>query len=284
MEYLFTNREILNFKRRQPYKGMHKAINLVWVTVLLLPLISCEKVIQLNLKDSGAKIVIQGNIYDQPGPYTVKISSSVSFDASSSYPPITGARVVISDNVNQSEVLTESFSGTYVTSKLKGLPGRTYSLSVKTGTDSYQASAVMPYAVGIDSVYFATSPFSGEVQTAISFRDPIFSVDYYRMVYFINKVQQKPFYVIDDELFPGVQIHYALSSRNSDIKLKQGDQVMVWLESVDPGVFEYFRTAGSDSGESASPANPVSNISNGALGYFNACSVRKISAIVPKLP
>ena len=278
MEQLIQNRNTRNFR------GGRKAISCLMIASLLVLLFSCEKVIHLDLKNAGAKIVIQGNVYDQPGPYTVKISSSVSFDASSSYPPITGARVVISDNINQSELLTESSSGTYVTSKLKGLPGRTYTLSVKTGTDSYQASAVMPYAVGIDSIYFATSPFSGEVQTAISFRDPIFSVDYYRMVYFINKIQQKPFYVIDDELFPGVQIHYALSSRNSDIKLKQGDQVMVWLESVDPGVYEYFRTAGSDSGESASPANPVSNISNGALGYFNACTVRKISAVVPKLP
>ena len=278
MEQLIQNRNTRIFR------GGHKAISCLLIASLLVLQFSCEKVIQLDLKNAGAKIVIQGNVYDQPGPYTVKISSSVSFDASSSYPPITGARVVISDNINQSELLTESSSGTYVTSKLKGLPGRTYTLSVKTGTDSYQASAVMPYAVGIDSIYFATSPFSGEVQTAISFRDPIFSVDYYRMVYFINKIQQKPFYVIDDELFPGVQIHYALSSRNSDIKLKQGDQVMVWLESVDPGVYEYFRTAGSDSGESASPANPVSNINNGALGYFNACTVRKISAVVPKLP
>ncbi len=278
MEYLSQKMSNQNFK------SLRKAINFMLVATSLLLLISCEKVIHLDLKNAGAKIVIQGNVYDQPGPYTVKISSSVSFDASSNYPPIAGARVVISDNINQSELLTESSSGTYVTSKLKGLPGRTYTLSVKTGTDSYQASAVMPYAVGIDSLYFTRSPFSGEVQTAISFRDPIFSVDYYRMVYFINKVQQKPFYVIDDELFPGVQIHYALSSRNSDIKLKQGDQVLVWLESVDPGVFEYFRTAGSDSGESASPANPVSNISNGALGYFNACTVRKISAVVPKLP
>jgi len=278
MEYLSQKMSNQNFK------SLRKAINFMLVATSLLLLISCEKVIHLDLKNAGAKIVIQGNVYDQPGPYTVKISSSVNFDASSIYPPVSGATVIISDNVNQSEVLTESSSGTYVTSKLKGLPGRTYSLSVKTGMDSYQASAVMPYAVGIDSIYFATSPFSGEVQTAISFRDPIFSVDYYRMVYFINKVQQMPFYVIDDELFQGVQIHYALSSRNSDIKLNQGDQVMVWLESIDPGVYEYFRTAGSDSGESASPANPVSNISNGALGYFNACSVRRISAVVPKLP
>ena len=64
--------------------------------------------------------------------------------------------------------------------------------------------------------------------------------------------------------------------------LKKGDIVTVWLESVDKGVYDYFRTAGREDGQSASPSNPVSNISNGALGYFSASAVRKISLTVDK--
>lgn len=247
---------------------------------LTLTFASCERVIQLDLKNSTPKIVIQGNIYDQPGPYTIKISNSVNFDVSSIYPPVSGARVVISDNFGQNEVLTETTSGTYLTAKLRGVPGRTYSLSVKAGNETYLSSATMPYAVPMDSIYFSKSLFSGEKLTTIRLLDPPFTVNYYRFVYFINNVQQKVFYVLDDELFQGASIRYALLSRGSDIKLVKGDHVLVWLESIDHGVYEYFRTAGSDEGESASPANPVSNISNGALGYFNACSVRKIAAMV----
>ena len=247
---------------------------------LILTFVSCERVIQLDLKNSTPKIVIQGNIYDQPGPYIVKISNSVNFDASSNYPPVSGAKVVISDNFGQNEVLSETTAGSYLTSKLRGVPGRIYSLSVKTGDETYLSSATMPYAVAMDSIYFSKSLFSGEKLTTIRLLDPPFTVNYYRFVYFINNVQQKVFYVLDDELFQGASIRYALLSRGSDIKLAKGDLVSVWLESIDHGVYEYFRTAGSDEGESASPANPVSNISNGALGYFNACSVRKISARV----
>lgn len=250
------------------------------LVALILTFVSCERVIQLDLKNSTPKIVIQGNIYDQPGPYIVKISNSASFDASSNYPPISGAKVAISDNVGQNEVLSETIAGTYLTSKLRGVPGRTYSLSVTTGNDTYLSSTTMPYAVAIDSIYFSKSLFSGEDVTTVRILDPPFVVNYYRFIYFINKVQQKVFYVLDDELFQGATIRYALFSRGTDIKLAKGDLVSVWLESIDHGVYEYFRTAGSDEGESASPANPVSNISNGALGYFNACSVRKISALV----
>ena len=64
--------------------------------------------------------------------------------------------------------------------------------------------------------------------------------------------------------------------------LVAGDSIKVWLECIDHGVFEYFRTANRDGGHSTSPANPVSNITNGALGYFNACSVRKKVFIYPE--
>jgi hypothetical protein len=241
---------------------------------------SCEKVIHLDLKNSTPKIVIQGNIYDQLGPYIVKISNSVNFEASSNYPPVSGANVTISDNTGQNEVLKEPTAGTYITSKLRGVPGRTYTLSVKIGNQNYLSAATMPPAVAIDSIYFSSSLFSGEMITTVRLLDPPFIANYYRLVYFINRVQQKAFYVLDDELFQGATIRYALLSRGNNIKLVKGDQVTVWLESIDHGVFEYFRTAGSDGGESASPANPVSNISNGALGYFNACAVRKITTTV----
>jgi hypothetical protein len=69
-------------------------------------------------------------------------------------------------------------------------------------------------------------------------------------------------------------------SLDNDNKLESGDNVTIWLECMDKFAYEYFRTAGSEGGQSTSPSNPTSNISNGALGYFNACSVRKISIIV----
>ena len=65
----------------------------------------------------------------------------------------------------------------------------------------------------------------------------------------------------------------------ADPDLVKGDVISVWLECIDKGVFEYFRTANSEGGQNASPANPVSNITNGALGYFSACSVSKDSII-----
>ena len=102
------------------------------------------------------------------------------------------------------------------------------------------------------------------------------------MIYIVNNVEIKAIYVLDDELYQGATIRYSLMPRGYDIILDNGSNVVVWVESIDQNVYEYYRTSVSEGGQSASPSNPVSNISNGALGYFNACSERKISRIVGK--
>jgi hypothetical protein len=65
--------------------------------------------------------------------------------------------------------------------------------------------------------------------------------------------------------------------------ISSGDYVTVALQSIDKGVYEYFRTLNqaNNSGQSATPANPVSNFSNGALGYFSAYAVKVKSIFIP---
>lgn len=253
-----------------------------WLFVSLLVLSSCEKVIQLNLPTSASRVVIQGNIYDEPGPYLISVTSSVNFDETSDYPPVTGATVTISDNAGQTEVLSEPAPGFYYSSKLQGIADRSYSLSVKTREKVFEAVAKMPPPVDIDSIYFSKSPYTGYKIPTIKFNDPPGMKNYYRVVYFINDTRQEEFYVLNDDIFQGLTIKYSLIPRESEIKLVEGDKVTVWLESVDFGVYQYFLTAASEGGQTSTPSNPVSNISNGALGYFNACTVRRISATVGK--
>ena len=254
---------------------------LIFGVVLFSLFTSCQKVIKLELNTSAPQIVIQGNVYDQPGPYTVKISKSVNFDESNVYPPVTGATVIISDNIDNSENLTETSSGTYVTSELMGVPGHSYTLTVKADSQIYIATSTMMNPVEIGSIYFKKNLFGDNLDATIDFTDLGIISNYYRLIYFVNNVQQTDINVTDNKLYEGQTITYSIVPQDTDNKLKTGDDVTIWLEAVDKGVYEYFRTAGRRGGQSASPANPTSNISNGALGYFNACSVRKIASVVP---
>jgi hypothetical protein len=257
---------------------------IVFLIVSCLVFYSCEEVIDLNLDTSSAQIVVQANIYDQPGPYTVKLSQTVDFDMTSIYPPVSGAMVIISDNHGNTDTLIENTSGTYIATKLIGTPGYTYTLTIITEGKTYTAISTMAEAVNIDSIYMEESMFTGQNQVGIKFKDPTNIKNYYRIIQFVNNEQKNVFYTMSDELYDGKEIKYSIipmESNNNDEKLKTGDSVTVWLESVDKGVYDYFRTAGGDMTQSSSPANPTSNISNGALGYFNTNSVRTASIVVP---
>ncbi len=258
-----------------------------WNTILLIlvalfALNSCKKVIHLDLNTASPQLFIEGNIYDHPGPFSVKLYYSVNFDQSNIYPPAVGAIVSISDNVGNSEQLTERSPGVFYTLPWRGVSGRTYSLNVKVGDKTYSASSTMPASTSIGSIYFQRSLFGNDIFTGIDFSDNGNSSNYYRLVYFVNNVQQPDIHVTDNRLSQNNTISYLIRPSDTDPKLVMGDRVAIRLEAIDKGVYEYLRTAGHLGGQSASPANPISNINNGALGYFNASATRTLSAIVPK--
>jgi hypothetical protein len=56
------------------------------------------------------------------------------------------------------------------------------------------------------------------------------------------------------------------------------------MNCVDKNVYDYFFTlsgvTGNNGFQTATPANPVSNISNGALGYFSAHTTQRVKVEV----
>ena len=63
----------------------------------ILFLSNCTQVIDIDLNNSDPKIIVEGSITNEAGPYFVKLSKSVNFDQSNSYPPISNAVVTSSD-------------------------------------------------------------------------------------------------------------------------------------------------------------------------------------------
>jgi len=241
---------------------------------------SCQKVIHLDLSSSVPQLVIQGNVYDGAGPYAVTISKTVDFDTPNVYPAVTNATVTISDNAGQSEVLSESTDGTYVTSNMQGVIGRTYTLTVLLDGKTYTASSTMPDPVNIDSIYFKKS-LLGRGTLVIDINNLPNKDNYYRVIHFVNDLQATGFSVFSENTNDVEKISFSFlpttdtTGTSTTQKQEKGDVITVWLETIDKGVFQYFHSANSEGGQNASPANPVSNISNGALGYFSASSVRK---------
>ncbi|MBK8582689.1 MAG: DUF4249 domain-containing protein [Flavobacteriales bacterium] len=115
---------------------------------------SCEKVIDLPVADATPHLVVEGNVFDGPGPFTVHLTRTASFCNSDAPPSVQGAHVRISDSDGNSEDLIEGANGIYTASALTGIPGRRYFLDVESEGKTYTASNTMPEPDPIDSITY----------------------------------------------------------------------------------------------------------------------------------
>mgnify|MGYP006196852493 CR=1 FL=1 len=109
-----------------------KNIKISFVYLLILVgITSCEEVIELDLATTEPKVVIEGIITDQPGPYTVTIKKTADFYDRNNFPAGTGATIIITDDVGNVDFLKEVEDGVYQTHVWEGVAGRTYNLTVE---------------------------------------------------------------------------------------------------------------------------------------------------------
>lgn len=250
------------------------------IPFLLLPLIllfGCKKVIDVKLKNANQQIIITGEVNNLSGPYKVTISRSVDFTSDNNFPPVSGAFVTISGN-GIVDTLSEDGPGIYFTNTLAGRPGKSYSLFVKSGNNIYTATSTMPQPVYLDSLSFILGR-SDNIYAVANFQDPAETDNYYQFIQYTNGEafrNGRGNSVFDDRLSNGRYISMALYDDSSDIR--SGVTTTVQMNCVDKNVYNYLNELLQISGygggfASPAPANPESNITGGALGYFSANTV-----------
>lgn len=252
---------------------------------LILMTVACKKVITLNLKNTSPQIVIQGIVTNNPGPYTVQISKTVDYAVQNIFPPVTGALVIIKDNtINITDTLQETSPGIYTTDTLlQGTPEHTYTLFVLAEGRQYLASSTMPQQVSLDTIGFMnTTLVATNVLNAIpSFQDPAGIDNYYVFLQSSNKPQSNKIFTLSDRLSDGKYITIPLFNDKS--YFNTGDTVWLEMRCVDKESYHYFNELSHLTNPAdlpTAPANPTSNISNNALGYFSACTVQNKTVVV----
>ena len=249
---------------------------------------SCEKVIDLNLNSTSKKYVIEGNITDAPGTCAVKITQTKDFNENNDFPGVSGAVVTISDNGGTPVTLTESTAGLYQTTTINGTTGHTYTMTVTVNGQTFTASSTMPVFVPFDSIFVENSAFGGNRKVAsVVYTDPVGLGNGYHFIEYKNGVQESTVFARDDEFSDGRKVTAELltfgGSDDDDDKKKinTGDTVRVVMECIDPAMYKYWHSIDAASGDSnsATPANPVTNITGGSLGYFSAHTVSERSIV-----
>ncbi|MGM9507934.1 DUF4249 domain-containing protein [Larkinella sp. GY13] len=282
----------------------------------------CMHVVDIELESSSGKVVIEGQLSNEPGGNYVRVTLSdpaktgLIWDKDQAV-PLGDALVVISDDQGQVDTLKqeygsgdERFTGYYLPRTIKGIPGRTYLLTVQVGSQMYRATSYMPLVPPIDSVqvrYVENGKFSG-YQPIYYFQDVPSVKNYY-----LTKVcfdQDYPYYksyqvgincgldgrvwnfsVVDDQyvkpdsvglnvnLGPTPSTYFIPSLRPGDYQAK--------LYSLNKEAFAYYEALinsfSNDGGVySPTPASPPTNIQGGGLGFFNTSAVTIRSFSIPE--
>lgn len=253
--------------------------------MLTLALTSCEEVIDYELDTAETKLVIEGLITDQPGPYHVRISNTKGFLDEGMTPGVNGAMVIVSDNHGTTDTLQQVSEGLYQTTKLQGKAGYTYYLKALVNGKEYTAQSYLPTVSPIDSLTFEYQESMNEEDKGfhpfIHFRDPAGKGNYYRLNIFVNDVlAPDELAVLSDEIYDGNYGHADLG-----FALKKGDKLKVELHGIDKPAYKFWLALMNQQNAvggpfESTPANAPFNISNGAIGYFGASSVSSIEGTV----
>lgn len=259
--------------------------------LILLFLTACEKVINVDLNEAAPRIVIDGLIDNGPGPYKVMISKSGSYFNQPTLPIVSGALVIIADNTGITDTLAERAPGVYLTSRTRGIPGRTYTLTVLSDNIEYTGTSTMFNYVSIDSLSFIRTEtqhfnFSGgsgnekNVSLYCYFKDPP-EKNFYRLKVFPEDTTDFDRYrLFDDQYTNGEETELRVGY------VVEGDTLRIDLLSLDKSTYGYYRTLEdllhSNPVFGSTPANPDTNLSNGALGYFGSCAVSTRKIVITK--
>jgi Domain of unknown function (DUF4249) len=253
--------------------------------LLFTQFFSCYRdIIDLDLGDFAPQIVIESIITDQPGPYLVRISKTGELNQFSNFPWVSGAEVILQDNSGNSETLIETATGQYKTRNLQGIPGRTYDLKAKVEGKEYAAVSRMPEPLFMDYISFQNLGWGYIMVCAFTDRQGI--EDFCRIKIFKNGELAER-YLYQGKYNDGEQIVID----DFETYFSAGDQVRVELFTINKETFVYLSQLNPDEGGGdydpnypeymvVSLSNPKSNLSNKALGYFSAQSVRNYTRIV----
>jgi hypothetical protein len=247
------------------------------VAVIALSIAGCKKEIQLDLNSKEEKIVIEAEFSASAKINTVKISKTLNFYDTNDFPQVSDAMVTIKNSLGYEEALTLGSPGNFYTKNFIGVPGSSYSLTVEHHGVLYSATSIMPQEVSLDSIIMSYDDES--IGFLPLYVDIPGQLNYYRIVLYRNDLRIKNSYYFNDDFGDGeinLQPVYALSA-----DYKSGDTVKLDLQSVDQATYAYFSSKAQTANlESAAPANPITNMSGGALGFFSVFGSQTKSVVI----
>ncbi len=285
-QLLIMNSSIQNhaslFSRINPF--IFPSMNRPAFLLLLLTTLwasACTEVIELDLNDTSPRVVIEAVLAADEGHISVRISRSGSYTNPGTYPFVTGAEVLLSDDNGNEWLLPETAAGHYTLSSLPAGSASQYTLIIRAEDQSFLAVSAVPKALPVDSVTFL---FSSGPQAGNTYQ-PVF--------YFDNPEGMKPYiqaagsrqaFPEDISLYlPGPNAMTASSLVLPQVRMEKGDPWVFDLRFVTQDTYQTLSDLADITGQSLGPAstapsNPDSPWTGDALGYFQVYASTRVAA------
>lgn len=253
-------------------------------------LISCQKVINVDLNEANSNIVIEGIYTAEDSTVRVTISLTSSYFNSNPPPIVDGAIVSITDFSGLSINIPHIGNGIYELENYIPNFNSTYTLNVTNNGISYSAQCDLTNIVPLDDMTYELFPgFFGEdggYVVYLNFIDPINITNHYQIVLSLNGEEFNSIdetFTQDDLFTDGNPVSRPLFLNDF---FQINDTIGMELRSIDKDIYYYLNETisivGANGASAAAPANPNSNWNNNALGYFSAYgNSRKETIIIP---
>lgn len=259
---------------------------MVFLIFIFIGSTACEKVIDLELNDANPQIVIQAELWSGINDFKVKIDKTRSFYKDEPQKIVADAIVILEELGGEKHNLSYTGEGYYTLPDYTASSGKTFKLTVEHEEDIYEAYSEMVPRVDLDSVNYEFIPGlfgqPGGYFVFMYYTDPTEPGNYYRAYSWKNgeaQLTSEDFWLNDDSFTNGNEVSIPLFTQF----FEKGDTVDIRFASIDAQVYDYFSTlseVASDGGNSAAPANPNTNWSNHALGYFAALNADEVNLII----
>ncbi|HYG18562.1 MAG TPA: DUF4249 domain-containing protein [Ohtaekwangia sp.] len=261
---------------------------------------ACDEPVTLDLRQTPSKIVIEGLVTDAEGYQFVKISRTVGFYATGTTPRVTDAQVLVKDDLGNEYPFVHNprshidSAGIYVPEfPFTGEIGRTYTLNVTVGETLYAAEDKLLPVIPVDSLNYRFSEEEaedpkdpGKVYELLLFaREPQDEANYYLFKFYRNGAltyyDETDIYYSDDkflaENIDGIAspVYYAIQDTGRVEAYSMSRAGYIYYGDL-------FSLLNNDGGGmfGSIPGSPRTNLSNGALGFFQVSAIKSKEIIL----
>lgn len=267
---------------------------IIYILIISLQFISCEDVIEVDLKSAQPRLVIDASLNwireTQGNNQHIKLTLSAPF-FDNMVPPANGATVIVKDlNNNTFNFIEEDNTGIYTNNSFIPVIDGVYNLTIIYNNETYIATEKLMPVSTIEYVEQKNEGgFSGnEIEIKAYYTDPEGINNYYFFEFINTTTKVQSLEVYDDEFTDGNQIF----AFYSDEDLTIGDELIIKNYGVSSQFYEFINLLLQQTGdESGGPfeTQPASvrgncinhtNPKNYPLGYFKASEVSFFNYII----